>query len=321
MKVGSLFTGIGGIDLGLERAGMSIGWHAEVDSYCCRVLRKHWPDVPNLGDVRTINWENVPHVDVIAGGYPCQPFSLAGARGGTDDPRHLWPVMANAIRQLRPRFALLENVAGHLSMGFGDVLGELAEIGYDAEWDCVPAAAVGAPHRRDRVFVIAYPNRHGEPTSAQHGKTSGDVATDPDGGGLRGKPQQAGSAGTSEPEPNGAHRNVSDPDGAGLTEAVSGRPRTARAIADHNGGFRSVANPAREHGNRRGKRWPVPRPETFERTTGRGSSDWAGWAVEPDVGRVAYGVPHRVDRLRALGNAVVPQVAEHLGRIIMGMAT
>lgn len=289
MKVGSLFTGIGGIDLGLQRAGMAIAWHAENDPYCCRVLRKNWPDVPNLGDVRNIDWENVPRVDVIAGGYPCQPFSVAGARRGTDDPRHLWPVMANAIRHLRPRFALLENVPGHLSMGFGDVLGDLAEIGYDAEWDCVPAAAVGAPHRRDRVFVIAYPNRNGEPAGAQHAEKTRIMATDPDGVRLRSKPQRAGSLTSSESEPDCANGDVADS--------------------------------AREHGNGRGIRWPVPRPETFERTTGRGGSDRGGWAAEPDVRRVAYGVPNRVDRLRALGNAVVPQVAEHLGRIIMGIAS
>ena len=92
LTVGSLFSGIGGIDLGLERAGMTVKWHSEIDPYACRVLKKHWPDVPNLGDITQVNWENVPYVDVIAGGYPCQPFSLAGKRAGENDPRHLWPI-------------------------------------------------------------------------------------------------------------------------------------------------------------------------------------------------------------------------------------
>jgi DNA (cytosine-5)-methyltransferase 1 len=156
VTVGSLFSGIGGLDLGLERAGMEIRWNCEIDQYCCRILQKWWPDVPNLGDVTAVDWSTVERVDLICGGYPCQPFSYAGKRGGADDPRHLWPHFASALRHLRPRFAILENVPGHLSLGFGRVLGDLAELGFDAEWDCIPAAAVGAPHLRYRVFVVAY---------------------------------------------------------------------------------------------------------------------------------------------------------------------
>lgn len=156
ITVGSLCSGIGGIDLGLERAGMTVRWQSEIDPYACRVLAKHWPDVPNLGDIKQIEWSTVERVDLICAGYPCQPFSLAGSRQGEADPRHLWPFVLNAIRALRPRWVLLENVAGHRSLGFGTVLGDLATSGYDAEWDCIPAVAVGAPHRRDRVFVVAH---------------------------------------------------------------------------------------------------------------------------------------------------------------------
>jgi DNA (cytosine-5)-methyltransferase 1 len=153
---GSLFTGIGGLDLGLERAGWRIAWQSEIEPYCCRVLNARWPTVPNLGDVATVNFEEVEPVELIAGGYPCQPFSVAGKQAGTDDPRYLWPHFARALRLLRPRFALLENVPGHLANGFGDVLADLAALGYDAEWESVPAEAFGAPHLRWRVFVVAY---------------------------------------------------------------------------------------------------------------------------------------------------------------------
>jgi DNA-cytosine methyltransferase len=159
MMFGSLFSGIGGIDLGLQRAGMTPAWHSEIEPYACRVLAKHWPDVPNLGDIRDIDWTGVAGVDLVAGGYPCQPFSHAGVRRGEEDPRHLWPMFAECIRVVRPRYALLENVSGHLSLGFGSVLADLAALGYDAQWDCIPAAAVGAPHLRDRVFVIARDTR------------------------------------------------------------------------------------------------------------------------------------------------------------------
>ena len=161
LTVGSLFSGIGGLDLGLERAGMRVIWQSEIDPYACRVLAKHWPGVPNLGDVSTIDWGSIERPDLIGGGYPCQPFSLAGSRRGADDPRHLWPHFARSLRLLRPRFALLENVPGHLSLGFGDVLADLAELGYGAEWECIPAAAVGAPHLRWRVFVVAYADSWG----------------------------------------------------------------------------------------------------------------------------------------------------------------
>jgi hypothetical protein len=141
LTVGSLFSGIGGMDLGLERAGHTVIWQSEIDPYCNKVLKKHWPTVPNLGDITTIDWGKIERPDIICGGYPCQPFSTAGKRNGTADPRHLWPAMHNAICELRPRYALMENVRGHLSMGFGDVLADLAEIGYDAEWQVIPAAA------------------------------------------------------------------------------------------------------------------------------------------------------------------------------------
>jgi DNA (cytosine-5)-methyltransferase 1 len=156
VRVGSLFSGIGGLDLGLERAGMTVAWQSEIDPYACRVLEKHWPHVPNLGDVTTIDWKDVERVDLICGGYPCQPFSFAGVRQGEADPCHLWPFMRDAVRVLRPRYVLIENVAGHLGLGFDRVLADLAELGFDAEWTVVSACAVGAPHSRRRLFALAY---------------------------------------------------------------------------------------------------------------------------------------------------------------------
>lgn len=162
MKIGSVCSGAGALELGLCAAldvdwRTSIAWHSEVESAACQVLEERWPGVPNLGDLKLINWNEVERVDWFTAGYPCQPFSSAGRRGGEDDPRHLWPFVATAIRVLRPGNVLLENVAGHLSLGFGTVLGDLAEIGYDARWVCLPASGVGAPHRRERVFIHAAP--------------------------------------------------------------------------------------------------------------------------------------------------------------------
>lgn len=163
MKVGSLFSGIGGMDLGLERAGMDVIWQSEIDPYASAVLAKHWPTVPNLGDITTIDWTTVERPDLICGGYPCQPFSLAGLRGGSADERHLWPHMLDAVRALRPRYVLIENVAAHLGLGFDRVLCDLAESGFDAEWSVVSACSVGAPHVRERLFCVAHASSvHGE---------------------------------------------------------------------------------------------------------------------------------------------------------------
>ncbi len=158
MKVGSLFSGIGGLDLGLERAGMQVRWQIENDSYCQRVLAKHWPDVPRYGDIKEVDPAILEPVELICGGFPCQPVSLAGKRLAQNDERWLWPEFARIIRVLRPRFVLLENVPGLLSAGMGDVLGDLAALGYDAEWSVLSACAMGAPHTRERVFVLAYPS-------------------------------------------------------------------------------------------------------------------------------------------------------------------
>jgi DNA (cytosine-5)-methyltransferase 1 len=221
LTVGSLFSGIGGLDLGLERAGMQVIWQSEIEPYACKVLKKHWPEVVNHGDIKQIKWGDIVRPNVICGGYPCQPFSSIGNRKGEQDKRHLWPWVKEAISHLRPDYAILENVRGHLSMGGMSVIGELATLGYDAEWRIVSAASVGAHHRRDRIIIVAYP--HSKP---RHDKPIGPV---------------------------------------------------------------------------------------FQRHIERCNR----WQSEPDVARVADGLPFRVDRLRGLGNAVVPQVAEVIGRLVV----
>ena len=254
LTVGSLFSGIGGLDLGLERAGMTVRWQVENDPYCCAVLEKYWPKVRRYGDITTLNPRDLDPVDLICGGFPCQPVSVAGKRLGQDDPRWLWPEFARIIRVLRPRYVLVENVPGLLVQGFGDVLGDLASSGYDAEWDCLPAAAVGAPHLRYRVFLVAY--CHDQRQLQPKGSLGDERRWISDGG-----------------------ADVADADATGL--------EIRQGIFGNNG----TQRPSVERSDR--------------------------WSVEPDVGRVAHGVPARVDRLRALGNAVVPQVAEWVGRQIL----
>lgn len=158
MKIGSLFSGYGGLDLGVQAVlGGDVAWHVEYDKAPSRILDHHWPDVPNYGDVTALDFTTVEPVDILTGGYPCQPFSHAGKRKGTDDDRHLWPHVLRAIRELGPRLVILENVRGHLTLGFDTVLADLADLGWSAEWGLVRASDAGAPHQRARLFIVAYP--------------------------------------------------------------------------------------------------------------------------------------------------------------------
>jgi DNA (cytosine-5)-methyltransferase 1 len=273
LTVGSLFSGIGGLDLGLERAGMKVIWQSEIDQYCNKVLKKHWPEVPNHGNIKDIDWGTVERPNVICGGYPCQPFSTAGKRRGTDDPRHLWPWVRTAISELRPDYAILENVRGHLSMGGLQVIGEIAEIGYDAQWRVVSAAGLGAPHRRDRLIIVAYPNnsRNRTPNSNM-------------------EPKRASSK---QERQTIVARHGSSGRRADMADAASPRRKTSLQQTQElwSTNVEQLDIPARQF------------------------DGW--WEVEPNVGRVANGVSFRVDRLRGLGNAVVPQVAEYVGRLIV----
>lgn len=296
MNVLDLFSGIGGFSLGLERAGMRTVAFCEIDPFARGVLAKHWPSVPISNDVTKREFRE-GEADVICGGFPCQDISLAGGGAGLAGERSgLWRELLRAIRLVRPRYAIVENVAALLGRGMGTVLGDLAEIGNDAEWHCIPAAAVGAPHRRDRVWIVAHPDgsRRAEGQSATapmgHGGATGagrgDVANAISGG-LEGR---APLSGYLADELAAIERNSSGP---AVVDADSYKAWCSQ---------RSNVAPARGRRKRPGER------------CSRGGHTWR---FEPDVGRVAHGVSARVDRLKGLGNAVVPQIPEIIGRAIM----
>jgi DNA (cytosine-5)-methyltransferase 1 len=156
MKIGSLCSGYGGLDLAVETlTGAETVWFSEFNKYAAKIYESHW-DLPNIGDLTKVDWTQVEPIDILTGGYPCQPFSTAGKREGTNDKRHIFPYIKEAIRVLRPKLVFLENVRGHLTLGFDSVLEDLAEIGYDCIWTLARASSVGAPHRRERLFIIAF---------------------------------------------------------------------------------------------------------------------------------------------------------------------
>ena len=173
LQVGSLFSGVGLCDLGLEWAGMGHAFFCEVDPFCRSVLRRHWPGIPIYEDIRELRGADLPPVDVLCGGFPCQDVSLAAAgkrKGITGKRSGLWHEYARLIEEIRPGYVIVENVPGLLAAGIEAVLQDLAAVGYDAEWEVLPAAAVGAPHRRERVFLVAYP--HSDGRDPEHGVLS-----------------------------------------------------------------------------------------------------------------------------------------------------
>ena len=242
----------------------------EIDPYCRRVLAKHWPDVPIHHDVTKLSGSDIGPIDVICGGFPCQDISSAGAKIGIGGKQSgLWREYARIIGEVRPRYVIVENVAALLHRGLGDVLGDLAALGYDAEWHCIPASAVGAPHRRDRIWIVAYPKK------------------------------PAADNGSCRPERTSADSGCRDGGFAGCGSYV----------ADSECGRLQSRNEQRA--------WaPAIIPSAFGRYC-RGDDFGAPWRIEPRLGRVAYGLPNQAHRIEALGNAVVPQIPEIIGRAIM----
>lgn len=264
-----LCAGIGGFSLGLERAGMDCVGQVEINDDCNAILAKHWPSVPRWTDIRTVNPANLPAVELICGGYPCQPFSLSGKRKGTADDRHLWPEVYRLVTALRPSWLLFENVVGHISMGIDQVLTDLENQDYTCQTLSIPACAVDASHRRNRVWILAHtlsPARIKRSATDQIRR-------------RQGKAKQTGLGTGDVAHSDGVHaqrllqRQLSDPE---RRTEPDGSPRC-------------------------------------------GTLDFRPWLPEPAVGRVVDGIPDRLARcqLEALGNAVVPQVVEMIGRAIV----
>ena len=283
LTFGSLFAGIGGFDLGLERAGMVCKWQVEINPFCQKVLAKHWPDVERFGNVKDCGKHNLASVDLIAGGFPCQPHSVAGKQRGAEDDRNLWPEYRRIVAELRPTWVLAENVPGIRGTILDEVLSDLENLAYKAMPIDIPACAFNAPHRRERIFIVAHAEYNGRV------ETSGQQTIET----MEQRARREKEASCAEQFERGDTRSTLSEDVADTTQL-----------------YRDGCNAHRE------QLAPGIISELGDRSSeARQTSDW--WTVEPDVGRVANGVPRRVDRLRALGNAVVPQVVEWLGRRIV----
>ena len=294
----SLFSGIGGLDIAAEMAGFVTVWQCEWADYPFKILEKHWPDVPRCRDIRTLTGDDfykktgLKTVDLVSGGFPCQPFSLAGKQRGVDDDRYLWPEMLRVISELKPSWVLGENVPGIINLALDTVCADLENEGYEVQPFVIPACGVDAPHKRERVAIVANAihrcwsvRRNGELQDAPtHGGDRNDNRRGAEaavsGEWRQDEPRTSGMADGLRAEVHGTHADTN-------ADRLQGR--------DH--------NEILDTGEADGQAWIRRAPEKLF-----GSHPaWEDWPHEPPIPRVDDGVPNRVDRIRCLGNAVVPQ--------------
>jgi DNA (cytosine-5)-methyltransferase 1 len=294
MTFGSLFAGIGGVDLGFERAGMECKWQVENDPFCIRVLTKHWPHIKRFGDIREIKGPELEAVDLIVGGFPCQPFSLASnKRKETEDERWLWPEMFRIVKIVQPPWVVCENVMGFLQHGLPIVLDDLQRENFEVLPMVLPASAFGAHHERKRIIVVAYSDQNefkksGRVRGGPANSISG-ISLDPT---MENSRREHGKEGP--PKPGSL---------SGITEdrqAPDNSQRPDKVVHTERQGLEGVFYKKPEYDLQ---------PTFFD--------VWQEWEAEPRMDRVAYGLPDQVDRLTSLGNAVVPRVAEWVATQIL----
>jgi len=304
MRIGSLFSGYGGLDMAAQAIfGGELAWWSDIEPASVRVMSAHHPGVPNLGDITKVDWSQVAPVDILTGGYPCQPFSHAGLRKGKHDERHLWPYVRDAIRVLRPRITVLENVAGHLTLGLEDVLTDLTHLGLSARWGVVRASDAGAPHQRARIFIVTYPDSSGFEghkrsaccTSAQqHGHVEPCTCTPTPNANCDGHGQPLHSRGMGSVE--------------GKAEASTSQRQRTRRESDAGVDWGKYEPAIR--------RWesltrPAPAP-TIPGTNNRPRLNpvFVEWMMGLPEGHVTGHSLSNAQQLKMLGNGVVPQQAE-----------
>ncbi len=324
-----LFSGIGGFSIGLEKVGFNTIAFCEKENYCRMLLQKHWKGVKIYNDIKECKGKEIKEtygrVDILTGGFPCQPYSVAGKQKGTADDRYLWPEMFRVIKEVQPTFVIAENVRGIINiqdgMVFETVCSDLESEGFEIQTFIIPAAGVGAPHKRERVWIVGYSKHNGSLTSEiKRGDNKINDRTE-EREDTTFKPERAGRSRDNEIMENTRRK---------LHERSSVREKNEDEIKKENANkfersssesASNVANTKSEQSISKYYREQPGETSEQEQIKSRGSSSWtlreANWLSEPNVGRVVNGVPGRAHRLRGLGNAIVPKIAEEIGRSIM----
>ncbi|MGR3218610.1 MAG: DNA (cytosine-5-)-methyltransferase [Candidatus Anammoxibacter sp.] len=313
-----MFSGIGGFSLGLERAGMETVALCELEDYPVSILNKHWPDIKVHRDIRKLDGKQYrDSVDLVCGGFPCQPFSVAGKQGGYEDDRHLWPEMFRIIKECKPTWVIGENVAGFVKMALDDVLLDLEAEGYATQSFVIPACAVGAIHRRDRVWIIGYSEHNG-----RNGSENGQSDSPRNDGNKEGQNETIQSARPSCKGCDDANAKGECRDGREFNkngrQTLQGETRASGCENDANANNERLQRPSAP-GHIKSKREDTKQQPAGLYDFFRQEFKPIRLPTESPVCSKHDGVSDRVARLKALGNAVVPQLPEMIGRAIMGV--
>jgi DNA (cytosine-5)-methyltransferase 1 len=316
-----LFSGIGGFALAAKWNGFRTVGFCDNEPYAQAVLKKHWPDVPVHGDIREVRGDLYAGVTLLTGGFPCQPFSVAGKQRGKGDDRYLWPEMLRVIREARPAWIVGENVAGIVNMALDQVHTDLEAEGYEVESLIVPACAVDAPHRRDRVWIVGHAKFNG---LASTKKCRGLLNQSKESGGQIEKRKPSGAGGASSDVADAVSLPTGGAHGEDQRKCERGRKEQGICQRDQVGS--DPANSGEDvadamgvgiqgHGTSRIEKPQAHGCEGLSLREGEGPGA-TEWMPEPRLGRVANGVPNRTHRIKGLGNAIVPQVAAKIIRCI-----
>ena len=314
LNVLDLFSGIGGFSLGLEATGgFETKAFCELDKYCKSVLKKHWPDTRQYDDIKELTYDKlrsdgIDTIDIITGGYPCQPFSVAGKQKGTEDKRHLWPEYFRLVKECRPTWVIGENVSGHIKLGLDQVIEDLESEGYATRTFSISASSIGANHQRERIWIIANANNDG-PHTEKRDETKQSSNRQKDGIPI-------GNGNSTNSDSNGLLKDDSNirPQSTESIGKDSGSIRKdiprEQHMANTNSGSEETLNQERVLGEQNTEGETERYPDGSLQVHGQ-------WNFEPNVGRVADGIPSRLDRLKSLGNSLVPQIPYYIGQTIL----
>jgi DNA (cytosine-5)-methyltransferase 1 len=323
-----LFSGIGGFSLGLEATGgFETKAFCDIEEYPRQVLQKHWPHVKQYKDIKELNYERlkadgINSIDIITGGYPCQPFSVAGRQKGEEDPRHLWPEYFRLVKELRPTWVIGENVSGHIKLGLDTVIKDLESEDYSVRPFSISASSIGANHQRERIWIVAYSERNGLLAAEKQRSFEKTISNQSKGKNDTLNVERTSSVSETSSDVENSRR--SQWPRAQLRGENENETREENANQHQRSSSPSSSDVANTNDERLQRQWQSRNQFTSNFNSscessdeGQGTVGQGWWESEPNMGRVAHGIPKRVDRLKSIGNSLVPQIPYYIGSVIL----